>query len=37
VFAGPQLDTLYVTCMNKVYKRKINAQGIRYFDVAADK
>ena len=37
VFAGPKLDTLYVTCMNKVYKRKINAQGIRYFDVAGEK
>jgi len=37
VFAGPKLDTLYVTCMDKVYKRKINAQGIRYFDVAGDK
>jgi gluconolactonase len=33
VFAGPNLDTLYVTCRDKVYKRKINAQGIRYFDV----
>ena len=32
VFAGPNLDTLYVTCRDKVYKRKINAQGIRYFD-----
>jgi sugar lactone lactonase YvrE len=37
VFAGPKLDTLYVTCTNKVYKRKINAQGIRYFDVAQAK
>ncbi|MEX0678222.1 MAG: SMP-30/gluconolactonase/LRE family protein [Pirellulales bacterium] len=37
VFAGPKLDTLYVTSMNKVYKRKINAQGIRYFDVAGAK
>jgi len=32
VFAGPQLDELYVTCTNKVYKRKINAKGFRYFD-----
>lgn len=37
VFAGPKLDTLYVTCMNKVYKRTINAQGIRYFDVPGGK
>jgi gluconolactonase len=37
VFAGPNLDTLYVTCTNKVYKRKVNATGIRYFDVAAGK
>ena len=35
VFGGPNLDTLYVTCTNKVYKRKINAKGIRYFDDAA--
>jgi len=35
VFAGPELDTLYVTCTNKVYKRKINAKGIRYWDTAA--
>jgi sugar lactone lactonase YvrE len=34
VFAGPGLDTLYVTSMNKVFKRKMNAKGIRYFDVA---
>jgi sugar lactone lactonase YvrE len=33
VFAGPKLDTLYVTCTNRVYKRKINARGVRYFDV----
>jgi len=33
VFAGPNLDTLYVTSMNRVFKRKINAQGVRYFDV----
>lgn len=34
-FGGPNLETLYVTCTNKVYKRKINAKGIRYFDDAA--
>lgn len=37
VFAGPELDTLYVTCMNKVYQRKINAQGLRYFDLDGEK
>lgn len=37
VFAGPELDTLYVTCTNRVYKRKINAKGLRYFDVAGAK
>lgn len=30
VFAGPDLDTLYVTCTDKVYKRKTNAKGVRY-------
>jgi sugar lactone lactonase YvrE len=34
-FAGPNLDTLYVTCTNRVFKRKLNAQGIRYFDTAS--
>jgi sugar lactone lactonase YvrE len=34
VFAGPELDVLYVTSMNKVFKRKVNAKGIRYFDVS---
>jgi sugar lactone lactonase YvrE/enterochelin esterase-like enzyme len=28
VFGGPQLDTLYVTCGDKVYRRKIAAQGV---------
>ena len=37
VFAGPNLDTLYVTCTNKVYKRKTNAKGMRYFDVGGPK
>lgn len=32
-FAGPELDTLYVTAATKVFKRKINAKGIRYFDL----
>ncbi len=34
VFAGPALDTMYVTCTNKVFKRKVNAKGLRYFDPA---
>jgi gluconolactonase len=29
VFGGPKLDTLYVTCGDKVYKRKLNAKGLR--------
>jgi gluconolactonase len=33
-FAGPNLDTLYVTCTNKVYKRKVQTKGIRTFDPA---
>ena len=28
VFAGPQLDTLFVTCGDKVYRRKINAKRV---------
>ena len=36
-FAGPKLDMLYVTSMNKLYKRKINAAGFRYFDPPAAK
>lgn len=27
VFAGPDLDTLYVTCGDKVYRRKVAAKG----------
>jgi sugar lactone lactonase YvrE len=37
VFGGPELDTLYVTSMGKVFKRKLNAKGIRYFDAADGK
>jgi sugar lactone lactonase YvrE len=37
VFAGPELDTLYVTSMSRVYKRRMNARGIRYFGVASAK
>ena len=28
VFGGPQLDTLFVTCGDKIYKRKVKAQGV---------
>ena len=28
VFGGPDLDTLYVTCTDKVYRRKMNAVGV---------
>lgn len=31
-FAGPELDTLYVTASTKVFKRKISAKGVRYFE-----
>ena len=27
-FGGPELDTLYVTCRDKVFKRKIKAKGV---------
>jgi len=30
VFGGPEFDTLYVTCFDKVYKRKTKCTGIRY-------
>jgi gluconolactonase len=30
VFAGPKLDTLYVTCTDKIYRRKTKATGVRY-------
>ena len=29
-FGGTELDTIYVTCADKVYKRKLNTKGIRY-------
>ena len=32
VFGGPKLDTLYVTCTDKVYRRKTQATGVRYFE-----
>lgn len=30
IFAGPEFDTLYATCGDKVFKRKIKATGARY-------
>jgi sugar lactone lactonase YvrE len=30
VFGGPKLDTLYVTCTDKVYRRKTKVSGVRY-------
>lgn len=32
VFGGPDLDTLYVTCRDKVYSRKIKAKGVNPWD-----
>jgi sugar lactone lactonase YvrE len=32
VFGGPNLDTLYVTCTDKVYRRKTQATGVRFFE-----
>ena len=29
VFGGPDLDILYVTCGDKVFRRKVNAKGLR--------
>lgn len=37
VFGGPQLDTLYVTCTDKVFKRKTKVTGVLYFQKAAAK
>lgn len=33
-FGGEKLDTLYVTCLDKVYSRKIKATGVRNFGEA---
>jgi len=30
IFAGPKLDTLYVTSTDKIYRRKTKATGVRY-------
>lgn len=31
VFGGPKFDTLYVTCSDKVYRRKVKPTGTPYF------
>jgi sugar lactone lactonase YvrE len=31
-FGGPKFDTLYVTCSDKVYRRKTMAEGVRHFE-----
>lgn len=31
VFGGAKLDTLYVTCTDKIYRRKTKATGVRFF------
>ena len=33
-FAGPGLDTLYVTCTDKVFRRKTKTKGVLYFQPA---
>lgn len=32
VFAGPDLDILYVTCGDKVYRRKVKARGVKQWE-----
>lgn len=32
VFGGQQLDTLYITCGDRVFRRKTKATGVRFFD-----
>jgi sugar lactone lactonase YvrE len=32
VFGGPGLDTLYVTCGSQLFKRKISARGVNFFE-----
>lgn len=36
-FGGKDLDTIYVTCSDKVYKRKLNTRGVRYAAQETDK
>lgn len=31
VFGGPELDTLFVTCADKVFKRKTRTKGVAFF------
>ncbi|MBX3437303.1 MAG: SMP-30/gluconolactonase/LRE family protein, partial [Planctomycetaceae bacterium] len=32
VFGGPELDTLYATCRDKVYSRKVKAKGVNSWE-----
>ena len=32
-FAGPNFDTLYITCRDKVYRRKVKVKGVNGFEV----
>ncbi|MDA1053201.1 MAG: SMP-30/gluconolactonase/LRE family protein [Planctomycetota bacterium] len=32
VFGGEKLDTLYITCGDRVFRRKTQATGVRFFD-----
>jgi sugar lactone lactonase YvrE len=36
-FGGPNLDTLYVTAGDKVFKRKVKVKGMRYVPVIVEK
>ncbi|QNN23713.1 gluconolactonase [Planctomycetales bacterium ZRK34] len=35
-FGGPNFDTLYATCRDKVYKRKLKVRGAQEFDTPVD-
>ena len=35
-FAGPNFDTLYITCRDKVYRRKVKVKGVNGFEVAVN-
>lgn len=32
VFGGPEMDTLFVTCQDKVYRRRVNAKGFHSWE-----
>jgi len=31
-FAGPNFDILYITCRDKVYRRKVKVKGVNGFE-----